>query len=381
MDIIKTTKKKFKIIGCVIAALLLSFIGMGALSTSASGKGYMIGTSNLNNTENNSAQLGSKLESPEKGWARVKYDNKNIEYGRVKYNNKNIEYGREEWRYDGDNTKSYFGNWSDDSSYVKFNFTGDKIRIISNTWWSGSGKVNVTIDGKDEGSFSCQGGNAANPIVLYEKTGLESKEHSIVIQGTKTGQYNYIFIKGFDIDENSEIKPYGEVSKDIEATSISLDKTSMNLLEGSSEKLTATVLPDNATNKKVIWTSSNNDIATVDENGNVTAAKEGQATIMAKVEGTELTATCVVNVTKPQVPEETGNAILSISLVNGSTKEYDVSMEEVNKFIQWYETRTKGEGSNIYAFSKKGSPYKEIKEYIAQDKIASFEIKEYVSSN
>lgn len=193
-----------------------------------------------------------------------------------------------------------------------------------------------------------------------------------------------------DITETSSIKEYedkglgvynGEFAwkkenKEIKTELITLDKTSMDLIEGSSEKLTATVLPEDTTNKKVIWSSSDESIAKVDENGNVTGIKEGQAIITAKVENTDLTATCEVNVSK-LVEENKNNAILSISLVNGATKEYDVSMEEVNKFINWYEERANGKGSALYSFDKKLNPYTSVKEYIVHDKIVSFEVREY----
>ena len=67
----------------------------------------------------------------------------------------------------------------------------------------------------------------------------------------------------------------------IEATAVTLSKTEMELLIGAKEQLTATVSPDNATDKTVVWTSSDNNIATVDENGNVTAVAIGSATITA----------------------------------------------------------------------------------------------------
>ncbi len=182
---------------------------------------------------------------------------------------------------------------------------------------------------------------------------------------------NVTGLDAIDIDEDGELLPY-EVSEQ----SITLDKTSINLVEGNSDKLTATVLPEDAVNKKVVWSSSDETIATVDQEGNVTAIKEGQATITAKVENTDLTATCEVNVSK-LAEENKNNAILSISLVNGATKEYDVSMEEVNKFINWYEERANGKGSALYSFDKKLNPYTSVKEYIVHDKIVSFEVREY----
>ncbi len=83
----------------------------------------------------------------------------------------------------------------------------------------------------------------------------------------------------------------------IYATSISLNKTSATLTEGNTLQLTATVLPSNATNKTVTWSTSNSSVATVNSNGLVTAIAPGSATITARTtDGTNLSATCNVTV-------------------------------------------------------------------------------------
>lgn len=79
-------------------------------------------------------------------------------------------------------------------------------------------------------------------------------------------------------------------------TGVSLNKDSLSLEPGGSEALTATVTPDNATNKKVTWSSSAPGVATVDASGNVTAVAEGTATITAATEDGGMTATCTVTV-------------------------------------------------------------------------------------
>lgn len=82
------------------------------------------------------------------------------------------------------------------------------------------------------------------------------------------------------------------------ATGILLDKTSLTLTERQSEKLTATITPDDATDKKVLWESSNESVATVDQDGNVTAVTNGTATITANTtDGSDLSAECLVTVT------------------------------------------------------------------------------------
>ena len=93
-------------------------------------------------------------------------------------------------------------------------------------------------------------------------------------------------------------------AKTIAVEGISLDKTEATLKVGETLTLTATIKPDNATNKKVIWSSSNEEIATVEE-GVVTAIKEGEATITAKTEDGGKTATCTISAYQPQTEETT----------------------------------------------------------------------------
>lgn len=78
-------------------------------------------------------------------------------------------------------------------------------------------------------------------------------------------------------------------------TSVTLSETSITLAEGQSKELTATVLPDDADNKTVTWSSSNSDVVTVDQTGKVTAvAANGTATITAEAGGVK--AECGVTV-------------------------------------------------------------------------------------
>ena len=82
---------------------------------------------------------------------------------------------------------------------------------------------------------------------------------------------------------------------DIAVTSISLDNTVVSLLVGDTETLTATVLPENATNRTVTWTSDRQNIATVDTNGRISARAEGTAIITARAGNQTATATVTVN--------------------------------------------------------------------------------------
>lgn len=84
----------------------------------------------------------------------------------------------------------------------------------------------------------------------------------------------------------------------VQVVSISLDKAELILEEGKSGQLTATVKPDDATDKTVVWSSSDASVATV-SGGKVTAAKAGSAVITAKAG--DKTAECKLVVTVPVV--------------------------------------------------------------------------------
>ena len=84
-------------------------------------------------------------------------------------------------------------------------------------------------------------------------------------------------------NKNFRIKAYTDNSdiKTVAVESVSLDKTEAVLKEKETVKLNATVLPENADNKNVHFTSDNDAVATVDDNGLVTAKKTGTVTITA----------------------------------------------------------------------------------------------------
>ena len=89
-----------------------------------------------------------------------------------------------------------------------------------------------------------------------------------------------------------------------EVESVTLDPTKLTLLVGKNETLTATVLPEAATNKAVEWTSADPGIATVDENGKVTAVKAGKTTITVTTVDGNHKAHCEVTVTANAAPKE-----------------------------------------------------------------------------
>ena len=106
------------------------------------------------------------------------------------------------------------------------------------------------------------------------------------------------------------------VSQVVSVTGITLNVNNGNVQPNETLKLTATVLPSNATNKSVTWESNNTGVATVN-NGTVTGVADGEATITCKsVENPSITATC-------QITVQTVEALTSIT--NGLVHSYNLA--------------------------------------------------------
>ncbi|MNM76794.1 N-acetylneuraminate epimerase [compost metagenome] len=90
-----------------------------------------------------------------------------------------------------------------------------------------------------------------------------------------------------------------------------------------------------------------------------------------------------VEPTDPTDPQPTGiRAILVVTLNTGLEKEFDLSIEEVNAFITWYENKQAGTGPAAYAIDKHNNnkgPFSTRKDYIIFDKILTFEVSEYTA--
>ena len=143
-------------------------------------------------------------------------------------------------------------------------------------------------------------------LYIYDADGNEIVEkHGIYWDSTTqkiTADYSFDLTKGiyyvcFENYYSQTGNYYFRVGSDVFATGVKLNTTRTWLGRGESYQLNATVSPSNATNKKITWTSSNNNIATV-SNGKVTAKKDGTVTITAKTSNGK-TATCKITVQPP----------------------------------------------------------------------------------
>lgn len=91
-----------------------------------------------------------------------------------------------------------------------------------------------------------------------------------------------------------------QVTVFVTVTGITLDKQELSVTEGKTLKLTPTISPEDATNKEIKWTSSDNAVASVSTNGEVTTYKPGTVTITVTTTDQHKTATCKISVTSAE---------------------------------------------------------------------------------
>ena len=96
-------------------------------------------------------------------------------------------------------------------------------------------------------------------------------------------------------DANSSDNSGNEEEPVIHVSSVTLSSTSLKLYEGDKAVLTADVMPMDATNPKLTWSSDAPEIVYVDQNGEITAISEGSATITATADGVSATCKVVVS--------------------------------------------------------------------------------------
>ena len=162
-------------------------------------------------------------------------------------------------------------------------------------------------------NVSVKKGNTLNLIVTVKPSELASSKL------TWTSSNNDIVI----VDSNGVIKGLKEGTATITVTSsngkkatctvevttdtipveeIELTPTSITLNVGETSQIEAVVKPENATDRDIVWESSNTDAATVDSNGVVTAVGAGTTTITAKTKDGKVVSTCEVTVEIPVTP-------------------------------------------------------------------------------
>ncbi|MEZ2716991.1 Ig-like domain-containing protein [Niallia circulans] len=317
----------------------------------------------FNSNKVEAANIGQQLTEPEKGWTRYDDSNENIKYEGTGWTTP-TPVDKAPYNYGKSHHQT---NIKGDKITVKFK--GTKLRIIARANnIDRASKVKITIDGVTE-YYTEQAESQVLQSLVYEKTELKNDIHEVVIEAISN---EFITLDAIEIGDQESLLNANNVMVD----SIQLSKETLNIEIGSSESLVVTIEPENATNKTIKWTSSNPEIATVDDNGNVIGKSPGKVTITAETtDGSNLKATTEVTVKEAEL--EGNKGILKLTTTTGDLHEYDLSRTEINNFIAWLDK--KGEGKPYYEFKLNVTTgnIKSRTEYIMFDEIVSFVIDEY----
>ena len=196
-----------------------------------------------------------------------------------------------------DNTKGiHYGTGGSAVGYIRLNtsgISGTITQVVVNASAASGVTASVTVSVGGENfttTGSATSATVSTAATNYTFTGSGSGE--IIVQLAKGSKANKaLYVKSVEVTYTT--------SSVVNVESVELDESSIILNEDETQTLTATVLPGDATNKSVTWTSDDEEVATVAD-GVVTAVGAGDAVITCKsVADNTKSATCNVHVNSP----------------------------------------------------------------------------------
>lgn len=148
----------------------------------------------------------------------------------------------------------------------------------------------------------------ASDLIKVKFKAIAEGEATFTLSGGEAYYGEGSSLAEYEVDQSATAKV--SISKPvIKVTSVTVFPKTLSLEVGLTGTLTATVTPDNATDKTVTWTSSNDKVATVAADGTVTPVGEGTATITATAANGKKD-TCTVKVTKPAHKHNANGAVM-----------------------------------------------------------------------
>lgn len=180
---------------------------------------------------------------------------------------------------------SYYSATLDKSKQSEWMYNG------SNPYWTSPDGTYFCND-MENAVYQFENGKYTN---VLEFEGNAGDEIQIGVRNYEDVSGNWLIIDNWKLEMwGTEVMP----------TSISLNKTTLTLKQGQLAQLTATVVPSNATNKAVSWSSSNTAVATVSNDGRIYAKGVGSATITVRSNAkSTVTKTCRVTVTANNIAD------------------------------------------------------------------------------
>ncbi len=184
------------------------------------------------------------------------------------------------------------------SVYVTVKSSGGSTPTVSSVSVSPS-SLNLDLNGTKTGNLTATVSGTNNPDQTVDwtsnNTSVVTVSSSGVVTAKATGNATITATSTVD-GTKSGTCTVTVTDSTVHVTNIALNKNTLSLVVGGSEKLTYTFTPSNPTNQNVTWSTSNDAIASVNSDGLVTANKAGQATITVRAEDGNYSSNCIVTV-------------------------------------------------------------------------------------
>ena len=230
--------------------------------------------------------------------------------------------------------------------------------------WSSSNKKIATVSKKGKVK-----GKKAGKATITAKVGKKKYKCKITVKKEKNNQnVNEPTKPAPNINEPTKPVPnINEPTKpaNVNVVGVKLDKTAIELKENERNIINATVLPQNATNKKIVWSTESSWVAEVSDSGEIIAKNAGETVIRAKTQEGNYIAQCSVIVKAPiEFSYEEKDGLLNITILNNGNKMMTIDSVSVNSGSGeyritpgHYETslvlKRNSQGNYVYVYSSK----------------------------
>jgi len=165
------------------------------------------------------------------------------------------------------------------------------IKFYPRTSWTGR-MTNGKFQGSNVSDFS------SGVVDLYIIANQPSEGwNQVTITNTNSFRYVRYLTPANGYLNVAEIEFYSGSTGNVAVTGVTVNPTSTSITVGNTQQLTATIVPSNATNQTVSWSSNNTGVATVNSTGLVTSVAAGSATITVNTQDGGKTATCALTIT------------------------------------------------------------------------------------
>jgi len=195
--------------------------------------------------------------------------------------------------------------------------------------------------------YNIEPANATDKGVIWESSNSRlvdvDEEGNLIVNSNASGEVTITAISKVGEAKTSFKVKVEKIDKVVKVTGIKLDQTILNLKYGTSSKLTATITPSNATNKNIEWISSDPNLVTVDNKGNlkVVGNTNGEVTITAKTKDGKCSASAKIIIEKVETEVKVKGVKIdkpSVNLKYGATIKLNPIIspsDATNKNVEW----------------------------------------------